>query len=478
MEDKDKITAEEILKISKEKIKNLLDDIENTTDKDTKKKLYEDLLELDNVKEEYSFSYLKFLFDEMKEKFEENLKKRHICISDNNLKYFKIYNRKNSKSKIIEFINLIKNSNMASESERKECYFKIYMLIKEENLDFESKKEITWENEELYLYNLYIFLLDAMNKQILYYSKPKHEDENRKVNNEKMENFLKSDFFVVYTNNFINFLKCVDQNFRIRFNNCELKDMNDKSLFEDYITFLGTYDFRTDLDDYINIWKETFVALTQKEKIDFISGVNLFISNKFKNISYNIQLNEIIIKYETNKKTITIKDADKYAFKPFVTALTLNSDDSNIDWYKDKFLKPNIYKNNLLACLKKDIWKELLIKILNSEIYKEIGDKLYKGSQINFFSLTGLISKIIDDIIFISYKTSFYCFTRKNTFKTYEKGLYNKDIHKKSIALLKFYAFNIIINFHQIGGHINVKLQHYYNSKDFQKSPNINNIYY
>ena len=85
-----------------------------------------------------------------------------------------------------------------------------------------------------------------------------------------------------------------------------------------------------------------------------------------------------------------------------------------------------------------------------------------------------LITKIIDNITFISYNTSFLSFKLKNTFKIYEKGLFNKQINKKPIALLKFYAFIIVINIHEIGDHINDRLQYYYFPKNSQQSPNIN----
>ena len=318
------------------------------------------------------------------------------------------------------------------------------------------------------MFNLYIFLLDSINKKIVENS----NEEKMDVTNEFYEYITKLQIF----------LNDIHQNFITRFKNFELKNMDDKTLFEDYIQFLGTYDFKIEMGQYIILWKETFVPLTQEQKINSINMVNNNNSTSktypdhSRKFYYNPTLSEIKIKNSMFfKEEITIKDIDNYAFIPLVEELSKSQNNFEIDWSKNKWIKPMNHKGCLFVCLKRNIWEKLLIDILNSNAYKEARDKLSKTYQINFFSLKELVTKIIDNICFISYQTSFFSITRKNTLKIYEKGLFCKHI-KKSIALLKFYAFIIIVNINEIGDHINFKLKYYYNSKDFQQSTNIKNI--
>ena len=139
--------ANEKMKNYQDQIEDLLKRIEKEVDKNEKKNLYERLLELDDVKEDYSFSYLKFLYNEMKEEYEKKISKLIIGISDNKLNELGISNRKNSKTKIIEYIYFLKDSKLSKTEDKFKFYCNILTLIKnEKNIEFETKKEITWEN--------------------------------------------------------------------------------------------------------------------------------------------------------------------------------------------------------------------------------------------------------------------------------------------------------------------------------------------
>ena len=207
------IEAKEKIKNRKDQIESLVCNITKETDKNKKKSLYEELLELDNVNEDYSFSYLKFLFKEKKEDFKENLLKLEVAISDENLKFFGITERKNSKTKIIEYIEFLRNTEISSVEGRRKFFYEFYKLFyKEKNILFESKKEITWNNKELYLHNLDIFFIDSTNKKIIDYSD---------LINEKIEDFLNSQFYGEYLKNLVQFLNKVNKNFSLRFKNFE-----------------------------------------------------------------------------------------------------------------------------------------------------------------------------------------------------------------------------------------------------------------
>ena len=55
----------------------------------------------------------------------------------------------------------------------------------------------------------------------------------------------------------------------------------------------------------------------------------------------------------------------------------------------------------------------------------------------------------------------------------YEYGNYNIEIENKSISLLIFYGFHVIINMHEIGGHLNIRYQYFIFLKDEYCSPKI-----
>ena len=90
-----------------------------TVDADAKIELYKDIIKLDNTREENILEYLKFLQDisesnqRYKNLFISELEKYDVCISDNNYnKYFcKFPKRKNAISKILDFIEMIRNGN-------------------------------------------------------------------------------------------------------------------------------------------------------------------------------------------------------------------------------------------------------------------------------------------------------------------------------------------------------------------------------
>lgn len=123
-----------------------------------------------------------------------------------------------------------------------------------------TKNEITWNNnEELYLNNIYLNRLGNIVKTMNQYN--------------GKGDILNSNFFKKYIPYLIEFLVLTNTNFKIKFWNLELKNIEDKLLFTDYIHFLSTYTFDELDDEYINIWNETFVPLTIKEKIDNLNNL-------------------------------------------------------------------------------------------------------------------------------------------------------------------------------------------------------------
>ena len=151
-----------------------------------------------------------------------------------------------------------------------------------------------------------------------------------------------------------------------------------------------------------------------------------------------------------------------------------------IEWIKNKYMKPSYYNEKLFVSRTKNIWRKLIFNILNSDSYNEIRKSLCESNQINFFIDEEIINKIIDSIRYITYHTNDYDDTHANTLRIYEYGIFNKDIDNESISLLIYYASNIVVNIHKIGGLINIKLKHYYNKKSpkiLEDKNNLNILY-
>ena len=496
----DKTKLEEILeKISqyKKDIQKYLQEIENTSDLERQRNLYLKIINIDNTNETYVVNYLlceKKLVELNKlsnENYINEVKKNHICISDVKYnEYFKEIERENSKQKILSFIKLIKDCSIKSDKEKTdlvEILFHIHSKI--DSIGFNNKKKVTWDNKELYLYCLYEFLIYSVTHLLIYYNNEKvklsnkilnneeykkicnllekeiqNQNQNDKINNTKIINNLKirkitfilnQEEFFLYLKNMKVFLNGVDKNFNKRFKNFELDNIDDQMLFENYIHFLATYKF--DKYYYISFWNSTFVPLSLKEKKEIINVKHI--------IKYELLEDGKKLKLSEDNK-YDIIETDKYDLENLIYYSKYESNIESIKWTINKYLKPIYYNEELFVYKTKEHWKKLLIDIFQSKAYIEVRNSLFNKSQIDFFMVDDIISEIIDNIKFFIYNIKFFYNTNKLTNTIYEYGNYNIEIKNKSIALLIFYGFHIIINIHEIGGNLNARYQYFISLND------------
>lgn len=515
----DKIKEEIYDEINKyqEDIKEYLDKIKLCSDNYEKIILYKKILDLDNTKEKYVLDYLKCIKnmtesnEYKKTDLEKELKIYQICLSDKNYNgYFKEIPRTNARQKFLDFIKFIIDCSYKTNVQKSNTISKLNFFIFEVQ-EYKNKKEITWENEELYLNYLYKFLIYSICSPIIHYKKVdinsiilQHEEykimmeelekeiEKEKESDKKGENdnnivsskiisentkmifLLSQSKFFDYIHVMQKFLKHVDVKFKERFNNLELNNMDDKLLFEDYIYFLGNYNFEN--YEYVPLWMETFVPLNLNLKKTFVDKFN---KNEISIIKFELSQDGSKLKIEEDKKSYVI-DIDKYVLSKLINDSIYESIES-LKWKLNKYIKPIYYKEELFVCKTKEHWKNLLIKIFRSKAYKQIRDSMFIQSQIDFFMIDDIISEIIDNIKFFIYSTLFPDNANKETDSIYEYGNYDLEIENNSEALLIFYGFHIIINIHQIGGHLNVKYQYYISHKEEFQSPEmkkeIENLY-
>ena len=160
----------------KNEIEQILAKIKNSEKIGDKIDLYQKILNIDNTKELYVLDYLLCLKQSVegnqsdKNYFKTELNKLQLCISDKNyLKHFSEYPRKNARQKILNFIDIIKNSSFTNDKDKSILILNIVELLRDfENINFINKKKITWENEELYLNSLYKLLIFSVSYLIIY----------------------------------------------------------------------------------------------------------------------------------------------------------------------------------------------------------------------------------------------------------------------------------------------------------------------
>ena len=479
----------------KNEIEQILAKIKNSEKIGDKIDLYQKILNIDNTKELYVLDYLLCLKQSIegnqsdKNYFKTELNRLQLCISDKNyLKHFSEYPRKNARQKIVNFIDIIKNSSFTNDKDKSILILNIVKLLGDfENINFINKKKITWENEELYLNSLYKLLIFSVSHLIIYNNHVKLDsaikdnpeyiainNNLKKAKEKKDENgirlltfclinfLLLNSFYFKYLTKLQNFLISVDSEFHQRFGNLELNSVIDRDLFEDYIYFLATYKFER--SDYDLFWKETFVPLNPKEK-EAISKSELFdIKCEFLNDGKEFKIYDDYESY--------IVDPDKYNLKCFINNASQNSV-YKCKWYLNKYMKPNYYKTELFVYKTKNIWRELLINIFQSRTYTEARNSLFEESQVDIFLVDQIIKDIIDNVKFFIYNTTFMGCTNNDANTIYEYGNIDLDIENESVALLIFYGFHIIINIHEIGGHLNIKLQYFISLNDAFHSPDI-----
>ena len=381
------------------------------------------ILNIDNTNETYVVNYLLCqkelgaLNKISKENYINEVKKYHICISDEKYNaYFKEIERENSTKKILSFIKFIKDCSINNDKEKEDLVWFFFLIhIKINFIGFNNKKKVTWDNKELYLYCLYEFLIFSVTHLLIYYNKVKlspeildneeykkicdelekeieEQKQNNKIDNTiKIHNLkirqiiflLKHAKFFEYIKHMKAFLNEVNKNFEERFKKFELDNKDDQVLFEDYIHFLATYKFEQ--CDYVSLWNSTFVPLSLEEKKEIIN-VNHQIKYELSEDGKKLKL------FDGDNSDII--ETDKYDLENLIYYSKNKYSVESFKWTINKYIKPIYYKEELFVYKTKEHWKELLINIFQSKAYTEVRNSLFNQSQIDFFMVNDIISII------------------------------------------------------------------------------------
>ena len=113
-----------------------------------------------------------------------------------------------------------------------------------------------------------------------------------------------------------------------------------------------------------------------------------------------------------------------------------------------------------------------MINIFKSKTYKDINYSLFQKRIINYFSVDSVISNILKEIRFFTYKCPFYSSTNNFNCRIYINGIYSQN-NKKSVSLLIYYAYLIISCLVEIGIHLNMKYHYFFSLDENYINPKI-----
>ena len=182
-------------------IRRKIQELENSNEiQDINKKLelYQKILENDNTNENDVLNYLLLNLNLSKKTNNEDIFKSKLdiyncCISEEKYQaYFQNYRRTNSKNKIFNLLNLI-----AGDLDKDNDYTKRKNFIndilnrndREDSKSLKFTKKISWDNKELYIYNLYLFFLRTLTKKL---KKFKKNDEGKDAINSDIYKYYKN----------------------------------------------------------------------------------------------------------------------------------------------------------------------------------------------------------------------------------------------------------------------------------------------
>ena len=178
-----------LVKKKKEEINKILKDIETTNDKEKQLKLFKDALKIDNTNRQIVNQYLLLVkqIRDITDKKENPVIEimtyiHHFPPEQFNKDFFGFAEKKiSSMGKILLILNKILSEewNEAKYEKKKEAASFLLNAIIEDKFEIRITSPITWENDELYIFNLYLRLLEQIKRKIEYYKSSNDINDNK-----------------------------------------------------------------------------------------------------------------------------------------------------------------------------------------------------------------------------------------------------------------------------------------------------------
>ena len=435
---------------SKKKLENIL------KEKDIHNQIYklENLLKENNTEPEIVLKYLKLKQEIQDKNLPELLDTYKDCIfyETFNKEFGKIKTKTSFIQKIKELFGELKTIWKEKDVNKKTEI--ILKIIKKENKKYKQTFPLFISiNKELYFNSLYYRFLKNLKREY-----------NDSIKNNKY------DYFKSYMNNLSSFIYQVINDFLALFEKNDiflLKNFDDKqknniNLFSDFISFLINYKFidRKGLHFYIGIWKDSFKHVTFEE---------LNYKSSDEQISFE--------KIEGNLKVkIGIDDFDEYEIKNIenykLSSLLGNITDSKgtpIDFTLDNYLRIDKYDSQLYITKNWSILSNYFVKILTSDTIQSLIKVLYPNDTL--FLDEKLMANILKNIRFFNFDTDFIGETKKRFLSIYIQSFPPKKNKNDKLKKIIYLAVVLITCFHEILGHLFIRIHNYLNKNNFITSP-------
>ena len=464
----------------------------------------EKFLSEDNTIEEIVIEYL----DKKKKKnldkkdFIALLDKYENCIREEtfNILYSEYYKKLSAIKKIFSLLTDIKDISLKLKDE--EQLISIHKILELDLKKYFPTFPIIYKfNKELYFNTLYYNILKQIKQKYnklksfknykdmsstIVKSKAKIEEllmKEDKRNESKIKflngllNNIDSYFGTQFYNYIINysvFLKNIYDNFLKRFkgnpifensnednkniilnNNVELNCNVELNLFNDFIFFLRSYNFeKQDIIFYYQYWNDSFIHIS----FDNLGW------EKFGELSLSKINNNLIVKNKLAKASFIINNIDDYCITPLLHFINYKEPNicnlnkfirmdrfDSVSFIKSHWDKVSVYFCNILC-------SPVIISIFNAIIFK-YNDSQFKS---HLFLNQIEIKEIINNIRFFNFNSDFTGDTQGRIMMVYVTGNI-KDNNELVVNKLIYLATLLIVLFHEIVGHVNVRYQNFLN---------------
>ena len=388
------------------------------------KLLFTNIMKLKDADSNQIYEELKSIFAKFKEiKFNRYKINFQILPLDNielylNILYLTIYS--NLKERIETF-----------------CSFYNYKENKDKIYDEDKNKEIKEIQEKINKSGL--FSMELNQKLLL-------ETENLKLFRAAHNNKFKT-----YIEEFNNFYFEVNNQFEKRFK--EIKTQEDINLYEKFVFFLSSYNFFLLDNNYINIWRESFLSfdleyikndLNLKKQVFLLEKKEVFLDNNNK---------DLVLKFKN--KEFRIENFEKYSYQSLILFLLTKNNATIIDdFYLLKYVKLQYLDNFISTRILTEKWQKFFFNVFNSKAIQTLIEDTYTyGSNITINE----IQKIINSISFYNFDTTF----NGQTFSFY-KIFVSASLNKKGNSnkeKIKYYLIMFLAFLHEILGHTFIIIQ-------------------
>ena len=518
--------ALELIQDKKKNIKNIMEVINNTNDKEKKLKLYKDILKIDNTDRQTVYEYL-ILIKQMTEgtfKNEEPLKEiityiHHFPLEQYNKEFIGFNEKKNSSiEKILLILNKILSKEwIKSTLEEREDAIKFFLkAIEDDKFELKNTSPITWENDELYIFNLYLVLITQIHLKMEYYISldninemelkseniikydkliKKYEDElkvkncsEKSIDNSKklIEKYkllkeyyllIEGNFFKKYLSKFSIFLQEIKDTYLKKLSTIKFVNEEDKNIFEYFMLFISYYNFESISRDICSVWKCSFDNSYNEINMKLVE----YYRQKYPLMKIIIENNNKLILKIKYINDIIIENYNDYELDSLLDDIYKNLNFNEIKAIK--YVKIPKLNNHLYIKKIYKNWRAFNLSIFNSKTIKSLYKTLFK-EQYSFIEGEKELDIILKNITFYSFDTDFSAITDRKALKIYEYSnyenlveIYDKYLLNEDVLKVIFLAFNLIINFHEILGHLNIKYQIYkygQEKKEYYNSPKVN----